>query len=141
MKDSQLSELLQSLPREEASPGFTDGVLERLDRRRGGSRARLWVLAASLLAALTLSIFAAREWQYQEEKRQTLAELKQLRAEHDALEQELARVMRLRQEPPMVQLGADEDFEILLDVESLRRQAHPRAQDDTAIRPASFTRL
>lgn len=140
MKDSQLSELLRDLPRDQASPEFTDRVLERLDHGFGARpRPWIWMVAASVVCVLALSFFGLREWRYQHEKQETLAELEQLRAEHRALEQELERVLRLRQEPPVIQLGGNEDFELLLDVESLGRRG--QHAENLAVRPASLTRL
>ncbi|HEX4962673.1 MAG TPA: hypothetical protein VF173_17690 [Thermoanaerobaculia bacterium] len=142
MKDHrtrEIAELLRELPREQARPGFTARVLERLDepRRidlRGNFRFALATAAAVLVAfAISAGVLmergsGARKQREALAARQTLEEL---RAEHGRLEQELKEIS----EPPVVYLGGDERVDYVLD---LRKVRHAEVVAPAAYRPDTF---
>lgn len=134
----ELGALLRSLPREQASPGFTEAVLERTradDRSRSGSRAgwwsRLWrggaprwqpLLAAAAVLVLVLG-FGWRELERERADRATDARIAALRAEYDALALELEETRRLvEQARPVVYLGGDESTAVHVDLATLARR-------------------
>jgi hypothetical protein len=123
MEDDRLTELLCELPREQARPGFTARVLERLDADpRSASR---WsfrlalATAAAGLAAVAISAGVLTDWRARgREGRQAQAQqaLQEIRAEHGRLEQEL----REMTESPVVYLGGDENVDLVLDLGKVR---------------------
>lgn len=131
MDDSGLDRLLKELPRVPASPGFTGRVLSRLDRRdhreRGGW-AGLWprlALPAAALAA-TLGAVAVTQQVRAERVRSEAAEARQLldeiRDEHGRLEEDLRELHQLAAEP-VLYLGGDDDFDLVVDLERLPEPA------------------
>jgi hypothetical protein len=112
----QITDLLRELPAEHARPGFTARVLERLDAplrtapRRSFQRA---LASAAALVAIAISAGLLVDWQVKHreavEARQTLREL---RAEHGRLQQELREISA----PPVVYLGGDEKVDYVLDL-------------------------
>jgi outer membrane murein-binding lipoprotein Lpp len=118
----QITEWLRELPREQARPGFTARVLERLDAAPRATASRFsfrfaLATAAVVLAAIAISAGVAgvltRESQKANQARQALQEI---RAEHGRLEQEL----REMTEPPVVYLGGDEHVDLVLDLGEVR---------------------
>ncbi|MFY9825422.1 MAG: hypothetical protein WAM82_28865 [Thermoanaerobaculia bacterium] len=137
MEDQRLGDLLRELPAEQARPGFTARVLERLDGepRRAPRRsfrlapARPAILAA-VLVALAVSAGALMDWRTRHREavqaRQTLQEL---RAEHGRLQQELREIST----PPVVFLGGDEKVDYVLDLGKVRD-----AEVVTSATPAAY---
>ena len=123
MEDNRLTELLRELPREQARPGFTARVLERLDAAPRTPTPR-WsfrfaLAAASAVLAIAISAGALTDWQARgRESRQAQARqtLQEIRAEHGRLEQEL----REMSESPVVYLGSDENVDLVLDLGKVR---------------------
>jgi anti-sigma factor RsiW len=124
MEDNRLTELLRELPREQARPGFTARVLERLDAAPRTTTPR-WsfrlalATAAAVLAAVAISAGVLTDWQGRgREGRQAQAQqaLQEIRAEHGRLEQEL----REMTESPVVYLGGDEKVDLVLDLGKVR---------------------
>jgi hypothetical protein len=121
MEDHRLGDLLRELPREQAHPGFTARVLERLalpvqapERARPRRTFRLALAgaaAAAVLTAVGAGVLMDRRAESIEaaEARQRLQEI---RAEHGRLEQE---VQELSQ-PPVVYIGGNEDVDLVLDL-------------------------
>lgn len=135
MNDQQLSELLKSLPREPAPDGFTDRVLERLERPAPSRRRGFLLIAASvcLLAATVLGLRQSRlETQHRLEQ-ETRAQLEQLWTEQQALEVQLEELARLKKERPVLYLGGDDEVDIVFDVERFR------ARRGLSVQPASLT--
>lgn len=139
MKRDDVSELLKNLPRQEASSGFTERVIARLDApsRRGVGRA--WVLAAAcaLIAGLSLGAVA---WREHAERRAAAERLEQrrveiMRNEYRALERELQELRSLASEAqPVLELGGTENVDFVFD---LRRHAEERGR--ARARPTSHS--
>lgn len=139
MNDDRLSAALESLPREQAGPEFTAGVLRRIEpatpRWLPAERpARRWApLAAAALVVLTLG-FGWREWRH----RQMAESLQALLAEKQALEAELESLRRLtRAARPVVYLGSDDEVDLVLDLERFRRRGGFGSQQAAAGRLAA----
>jgi len=120
----QIAEWLRELPSEQARPGFTARVLERLHAAPRATAPRVtaprWsfrlalATAAAVLAAVTMKAgVMIRESRDANQARQALQEI---RAEHGRLQQEL----REMTEPPVVYLGSDENVDLVLDLGEVR---------------------
>ena len=136
MNDQELNTLLASLPREQASPEFTRGVLDRLeaDSRQlswSGTGPR-WLLAALVLLAIGLGGPELRERHL---RQQALERVAALEAEYNALELELS---ELRQQAadarPLVYLGGGEAVELVVDLSRVRPETRA-----ALLRPAVVT--
>lgn len=122
MEDHRLGDLLRELPREQARPGFTARVLERLDlsgksperisrRQRPFRLALAGATAMAIVTTISAGILMDRRTesiQAAEARRM----LQEIRAEHGRLEQE---VQELSQ-PPVVYIGGNEDVDLVLDL-------------------------
>jgi len=118
MEDDRLGSLLRELPSEQARPGFTARVLERLDAApriapRWSFRLTLAMAAATFAAVAISAGVLTREPRETGQARQALREI---RAEHGRLEQEL----REMSETPVVYLGGDENVDLVLDLGKVR---------------------
>jgi hypothetical protein len=133
MEDHRLGDLLRELPREQARPGFTARVLQRLEAPERRFRPHP-VLAAAIAALLLVAVSAgvlidrqagSREAIKKAEARQILREL---RAEHGRLE----RQFREMSQPPVVYIGGNEDVDLVLDLGKVRgtEGATPAAYHD-----------
>jgi hypothetical protein len=126
MEDHGVGKLLREIPRETARTGFTTRVLARLDgpmpERPRGWRPRLAFAAAAVLA-LVVSAGLFRYEQSREAARAAEARqaLREIRAEHERLEQEL----RALSEPPVVYLGGNERIDLVLGLDNLPAEAGP----------------
>ena len=128
MEDDRLGSLLRELPREQAHPGFTARVLERLDAAprntpRWSFRLALAAAVATLAAVAISAGVLTREPRDAGRDRQALQEL---RAEHGRLEQELREISA----PPVVYLGGDENVDLVLDLGKI--------QDPRVVTPAAY---
>ena len=119
MEDHRLGDLLRELPREQARPGFTARVVNRLDapeRRRWFPLPRL-ALATALTVVLAVAagvlIDARRDALESARAEQALAEI---RAEHARLEREV----RDLSQPSIIYLGGNEDVDLVLDLGKVR---------------------
>ncbi|HEX6898552.1 MAG TPA: hypothetical protein VF789_02520 [Thermoanaerobaculia bacterium] len=134
MEDHRLGDLLRELPREHARPGFTARVLNRLDApadRQLRWRPRLALAGAmAAVAAVAISAGVLMDRPAGSEPSIETAEaqriLRELRAEHGRLEQELHEMS----EPPVLYLGGNEDVDLVLDL----RNVH----DAEGVVPAAF---
>ncbi len=117
LNDTELHNVLKSLPRERASVGFTGRVLRRLERPTRRSMPRWAPVAAAAILLLTLG-FGWREWRH----RQTAADLAALLAEKQALQAELEDLRRLTADArPVVYLGSDDRVDLVLDLARFSR--------------------
>lgn len=123
MEDHRLGDLLRELPREHARPGFTARVLNWLDApadRQLRWRPRL-ALAGAMAAVAAVAISAGVLMDRPVGSGQAIetAEaqriLRELRAEHGRLEQELHDMS----EPPVLYLGGNEDVDLVLDLRNV----------------------
>ncbi len=109
-------DLLRSMPAPGASPGFTARVLSRLDTR-GRERARrrgaaLLAAAATLGAAVGFSVL-----EYRVSRREARAE--QIRSRYRDLVREVADLRGKAAEAPLLYLGGDDRFDLVLDLRPL----------------------
>ncbi|HEX9943719.1 MAG TPA: hypothetical protein VGG03_17040 [Thermoanaerobaculia bacterium] len=123
MEDHRLGDLLRELPREQARPGFTARVLERLDaaEQRFGPRLALAAVAAVMVVAVSAGALMDRQAERREaiEAAEAQRILAELRAEHGRLEREL----REMSQPPVVYIGGNEDVDLVLDLGKARGTA------------------
>ena len=121
MEDHRLGDLLRELPREQARPGFTARVVNRLDapeRRRSIS----WRAPRLALATALTIVVAVTAGFLIQERRETIANaraeraLAEIRAEHAQLEREVQDLSR----PPVIYLGGNEDVDLVLDLGKVR---------------------
>jgi anti-sigma factor RsiW len=118
MEDHRLGDLLRELPREQARPGFTARVLERLDAPERTSRPRrtfrLALAGATAMAAIitAISTGVVMDRQAQARKDEARRILQEIRAEHGRLEQEIHELSQ----PPVVYIGGNEDVDLVLDL-------------------------
>jgi hypothetical protein len=126
MEDHRLGDLLRELPREQARPGFTARVLERLDSSQAPRPRRPFRLAlagAAAMAIVTAIVTAMGAGVLMDQRAESIqaAEarrmLQEIRAEHGRLEQE---VQELSQ-PPVVYIGGNEDVDLVLDLGKVSR--------------------
>ncbi len=120
MEDHRLGDLLRELPREQARPGFTARVLERLDLPgQAPSRThcpfRLALAGAAATAAIITAISVGVLMDHRAESIQAAEArqmLQEIRAEHGRLEQEIQELSQ----PPVVYIGGNEDVDLVLDL-------------------------
>jgi hypothetical protein len=127
MKDRRVDELIRTLPKERASEEFTSRVLDRLKgetvTKRRGRLILGMATAAVLLAVASVGIL---RWQ-QAEKAELREEIATLRAEHQALSEELSRVMeQSARVHPVLYLGGDDRTDYVLDMNKLMRERRRR---------------
>ena len=117
MNDDRISSALQTLPREEAGPGFTAAVLQRIEEPPRRTVPRPWAMAAVAAAVLLALGLGWREWRHQQEQERAVAQLEVLLAEKQELEEELRSLRRLAsQARPVVYLGGNERVDLVLDL-------------------------
>lgn len=122
MEDHRLGDLLRELPREQARPGFTARVLERLDSGERIARPRrpfrLALAGAAAMAIVTAIVTAMGAGVLRDQRAESIqaAEarrlLQEIRAEHGRLEQEIQELSQ----PPVVYIGGNEDVDLVLDL-------------------------
>ena len=126
MEDHSVGKLLREIPRETARTGFTTRVLTRLDGP-APERPRAWrprvAFAAAAVLALVVSAGLFRYEQSRDAARAAEARqaLREIRAEHERLEQEL----RALSEPPVVYLGGNERIDLVLGLDNIPAEAGP----------------
>lgn len=142
MEEELISQRLRELPRHEASPYFTAGVLRRLregPRRRPFQRPlRRLAMAAATAATLVVGIFGAHqlaeERERQQERRQALVRLETLEQQKAQLENEIRSLRRLaRDAQPVVYLGSTPRVDVVVDLRRLAQRSRA-----AGVRPASF---
>ena len=128
MEDHRLGDLLRELPRETARPGFTAGVLRRIEEPGRRFSPRL-ALAGALALTVTVAAGVLVETRRGAvETARAEKALQEIRAEHGRLERE---VQELSQ-PSVVYLGGNEDVDLVLDLGKVRgtEGAKPAAYHD-----------
>jgi hypothetical protein len=113
MEDHRLGDLLRELPSEQARPGFTARVLNRLDapeHRRSLPRLAL-ATALAVVLAITAGVLVDARRDALEAARDRQA-LQEIRAEHGRLEREIQDLSQ----PPVVYLGGNENVDLVLDL-------------------------
>jgi cytochrome c-type biogenesis protein CcmH/NrfG len=130
MEDHSVGKLLREIPRETARTGFTTRVLARLEpldgpatERPRATRRPRFAFAAAAVLALVVSAGLFRYEQSREAARAAEARqaLREIRAEHERLEQEL----RALADPPVVYLGGNERIDLVLDLDKVPAEAGP----------------
>ena len=125
-----LDELLQGLPRVQASDGFTGRVLAGLagrPRRATRPGAVGWAVAAALVLVALLVGRLQVEQQHAAGERATRAA--ELRSEHESLQQDLARLRSLAEEErPVMYLGGTDQIDLVLDLTSAERPVRLAAE-------------
>ncbi len=135
MNDDDVGNLLKKLPRREASPEFTDRLMERLDEppSRPTHVPRAWVFAGAcvvLLGAWLGSVtFEERDQRRETAERidrDTAERIEMMRDEYRALQVELEELRFLASEArPVLDLGGTEQVDFVFD---LRRLAEERGK-------------
>lgn len=126
MNDDDLGRLLKKLPRHEASPEFTERLLERLDEPAPRIVPPRWWLAPALGVVVLGSWLAWTVVYERHERRESAARVEALRTEYQELERELEALRDLATDAePVLELGGTEEVEFVLD---LRRLAREREQ-------------
>lgn len=137
LTDERLSALMRKLPRTDASPEFTDRVLDELDRPVGARRtfAVRWGLAAAaaLVVGTWLVTGALRE---RAERRAAEARVQQMREEYLALEAELERLRALANgAEPVLELGGTEDVDFVFDLRRFARERGGARAEPVSMQP------
>ena len=139
MNDDDVGTLLKKLPRHEASPEFTERVMERLDEPapRATHAPRPWVLAGAcgVLIGIWLGAVVIQERNESHGRRETAERLEAMRDEYRSLEVELEELRSLASEAqPVLELGGTEQVDFIFD---LRRLAQERGK--ARAQPTSYS--
>lgn len=148
-QEHDLNELLRSLPREQASPGFTARVLAKT-REAETARRGFWGLplersvmaAAALFFVLAGAVFVQQHVQEQQRQARTaaaVARIEALELERTQLEQELLELQReAREAQGVIYLGSTPEMDMVLDMGRLARRSdniRPAAATGNPVRP------
>ena len=128
--EEQLQRALQNLQGVQASPGFTNRVLEGLTRRKARHRLRNQLtISAATATVLVLIVSAIVVDQSGGTTREELAlEARKLRQEHAQLRSDLDDLSAsARDAAPVLYLGGDDDFDLVLDLAPIIGQTAPVA--------------
>lgn len=130
MNEDPISDLLRSLPRENASEGFTERLMSRLDEQTPGMlhQPRL-VLVAGLALVLTAWVGADRWFARQEDERRS-ERVQTLRAQIEQIHND---IKLLRNLAPVLYVGEDKNVDFVLDVRKLVED-----EGEGKVEPASF---
>jgi hypothetical protein len=134
--DGKLQRALQDLHGVHASPGFTDRVLEGLARRKAKRRLRnqltLSAATAAVLALMVGALFVNQSGggltseEIAREARLLQQEHAQIRSDLEALS------ASAREAAPVLYLGGDDDFDLVLDLAPIIAQSAPSATAATS---------
>jgi hypothetical protein len=133
MNEEHLRNLLSSLPREEASEGFTERVMSRLDEaKRPAYQQPRFALSASL-ALIVAAWFGFSQWQSSIEEEQTNTRIRTIKNEVQQLQND---IRLLRNLAPVLYLGGDENVDFVLDLRQLAgdsegESSQPISYDET----------
>lgn len=136
-----LIEAFKEMPRQQASRGFTAGVLSALDgrtsRRTGRTQSRIWATATTLVLVSLLTIGYGYQ-RHRAADRAYREQVEELRTRYRELVDEVATVRRAAETPATrLYLGGDDQLDLVLDLNQ-----HPTYQDSRAdhqdVRPASW---
>jgi hypothetical protein len=115
----ELSELLRSLPRENASNGFTTRVMAHARERRA-ERPRWRVAAATALVAIIVMVSVAGV--RLAERRDERLRVEKMRAEQVQLRNELELLKEMsKKTDPVVYVGSSGSYDVVLDVSKQKR--------------------
>ncbi len=136
MNDDDVGTLLKKLPRHEASPEFTERVMERLDEPapRATHGPRVWVFAGAcgVLIGIWLVAVVVQDRNESNEshgRRETAERLEAMRDEYRSLEVELEELRSLASEAqPVLELGGTEQVDFVFDLKWLAEERGARAQ-------------
>ena len=137
MDDQKITRILRDLPREEASPYFTAGVLRRIKSEARPAPWRRLALAASAAAVLLVSLVGVRgvlEGRREMartvvERQAALERLELLETRKQALEEEIRSLRRMAQEAQgVVYLGSTPNLDVVVDLNRLARRSHAPAR-------------
>lgn len=137
MHDDELKALLEQLPRQDASAGFTGRVMKRLDEpaRPRILSDRRWAFAVVCAMLITLGT-AAVSWRKYEERREATDRLHMMRSEYRALELELEELRMLASDAePVLELSGSERVDFLLDLRTLAEESGRVANQPTSHSP------
>lgn len=133
MSHDELTDLLQSMPRETASPGFTARTVASASQSAVGGRrsAVVFVLRNALAIALALAVVVFGAFGIRHHRDE--ARLQQLRVEQEQIRRELDQLEALsKQRSPRVVVGTSGDYDFMLGVK-------PRPQSETErLQPVSL---
>jgi len=125
---------LRELPREAASPGFTAGVLSRLELAApptGWSRGMLALAAALVL----LTVLGAGAFERLRQRQELRGEVRSLRQEHDQLRSELEALRRsAATEPTRILVGGDDRYDYVLSLPAQAPAAQPAPAKNNRIK-------
>lgn len=129
--DDQLRRALQDLPEVNASPGFTRRVMEGLTRRQARRRRRNQLTlsaATAIVLALIVGILVV-DRSAGPSPAQLADEARLLRQEHARLRSELEALSASeRDAAPVLYLGGDDTFDLVLDLAPMITQPAPAAR-------------
>jgi hypothetical protein len=129
MNDEPIRKLLQDLPREKASKGFTEQVMSRLDEKGPP----LWGVPRLAVVGGLVMIFAVwigvSQWQSQQDA-EVDARMQTLRSE---IQQAQKDIMLLKEIAPILYLGGDKEVDFVLDLRHLVQE-----NGNDGVQPASF---
>lgn len=119
MNEEHIRNLLGSLPREEASEGFTERVMSRLDEAKRPLYQPRLALAASFVL-IAAAWFAFSQWRSSIEEQRTDTQIRTIKSNIQDLQNELR---LLRDLAPVLYLGGNENVDFVLDVRQLARES------------------
>lgn len=144
MDDPRISRLLGELPRHDASPYFTAGVLRRIRQRQParGMGPRRLAIASSAVALLLISVLGLQEFRQhqrqQKERQEAIARLESLEVRKQVLEDEIRTLQRLaRDAQPVVYLGSTSNLDVVVDLRRLASQREIRGNPGSRPEPVS----
>lgn len=132
--EEQLQRALQNLQGVQASPGFTDRVLEGLTRRKARRRLRngLAISAATATVLVLMASVIVINQSTGTTREELALEARVLREEHAQLRSDLEDLSAsARDAAPVLYLGGDDDFDLVLDLASIIGQTAPVAATTT----------
>jgi hypothetical protein len=118
MSEEKLGNLLRSLPREEASEGFTDRVMSRLEEGRRPFLQPRFALAASVILIAAVWIGTDR-WMAMQREEQTNQRIRTLKTEIQKIQSD---IRLLRDLAPVLYLGGNEEVDFVLDLGKAARE-------------------
>lgn len=136
MRDEDIGKLLRSLPRQQASTGFTEKLMEKLPGRPAPPA--IWsrpAFAMAALAGLLVAIsFGLGYWREMQERAESARRIEALRNEYRAVEKELEELRALAVESqPVLHLSGNDELDFVMDLRELAREA-----EQSEARPVNY---
>lgn len=133
MNHDELSDLLHTLPRTEASHGFTTRVIAKVTERPSPMpvpRYRFAIAAVLVAMLTTLSVVGTKVVERQHER----ARIAQLRNERQQIEKELNELKAMsKAADPVVYLGSANGVDLVVDVSKVKPAAVPAKEEPVAL--------